>query len=88
MSRPIPPQTDETKHINSFADKDRALSFVYVVRDGDDATHFKHAGSDSLELYLNATIKRASTNPTTDALTNLPVSEGGKSMSEGRTSGC
>ena len=62
------------------------MSFVYVVRDGDDATHFKHAGSDSLELYLNATIKRASTNPTTDALTNLPVSEGGKSVSEGGTS--
>lgn len=65
------------KQKNSFADEDRSLSFVYVVRDGDEARHFKHAGSDSLELYENATIKRSSTNPTTDALINLPASEGG-----------
>lgn len=61
----------------SFADEHRALSFVYVVRDGDEAVHFKHAGSDTLELYNSSTIKRASTNPTTDALINLPVSEAG-----------
>lgn len=65
--------------MRSFADERRALSFVYVVRDGDEAVHFKHAGSDTLELYENATIKRASTNPTTDALINLPDPEGGAS---------
>lgn len=63
--------------LNSFADEHRALSFVYVVRDGDEAVHFKHAGADTLELHSNATIKRASTTPTTDALINLPVSEEG-----------
>lgn len=62
---------------NSFADEHRALSFVYVVRDGDQAVHFKHAGADTLELHNDATIKRASTTPTTDALINLPVSEAG-----------
>lgn len=67
--RPAPP--------NSFADAHRALSFVYIVGDGDEAVHFKHAGSDTLELHNNATIKRASTTPTTDALINLPVSEAG-----------
>lgn len=61
----------------SFADRPRALSFIYVIRAGDETAHFKHAGSDTLELHNNATIKRASTTPTTDALINLPVSEGG-----------
>lgn len=61
----------------SFADEHRALSFVYTVRDGDEMSHFKHTGSDALELYNNASIKRASTTPTTDALINLPTSEGG-----------
>lgn len=61
----------------SFAEGARALPFVYTVRTGDDSTYFKHTGSDALELYENATIKRASTHPTTDALINLPVSEGG-----------
>lgn len=62
---------------HSFADEHRALSFVYVVKEDDETAHFKHAGSDTLELYNNATIKRASTKPTTDALISLPVSEGG-----------
>lgn len=61
----------------SFADRHRALSFIYVTRAGDEMAHFKHAGSDALELHNNATIKRASTTPTTDALINLPASEGG-----------
>lgn len=66
---------------NSFADEHRALSFIYIIREGDEMTQFKHAGSDTLELYDNATIKRASTNPTTDALISLPVSIGGTYLS-------
>lgn len=61
----------------SFADQHRALSFTYVITPGDEAAHFKQAGSDALELHNNATIKRASTTPTTNALISLPVSEGG-----------
>ncbi|CAM9340464.1 unnamed protein product, partial [Hapterophycus canaliculatus] len=68
---------DPSFNIGSFADEHRALSFVYVVKEDDETAHFKHAGSDALELYSNATIKRASTTPTTDALVNLPASEAG-----------
>ncbi|CAM9210897.1 unnamed protein product [Ectocarpus sp. 13 AM-2016] len=68
---------DASFDIGSFADEHRALSFVYMVRDGDEMSHFKHTGSDALELYDNATIKRASTTPATDALINLPTLEGG-----------
>ncbi|CAM9569589.1 unnamed protein product, partial [Sphacelaria rigidula] len=58
--------------LQSSSEGQRALSFVYIVGYQDQATHFKHAGSDALELFDNATIKRASTHPTTDALINLP----------------
>ncbi|CAM9804617.1 unnamed protein product, partial [Scytosiphon promiscuus] len=68
---------DPLFNIGSFADEHRALSFVYVVKEDDETAHFKHAGSDALELYDNATIKRASTSPTTNALINLPAAEGG-----------
>ncbi|CAM9188184.1 unnamed protein product, partial [Discosporangium mesarthrocarpum] len=57
----------------SFAQAERALSFVYTVEPGDEAVYFKHASSDALELHGNSTIKRTSTNPTTDALINLPA---------------
>lgn len=67
--------------LRSFVERDRALSFVYTVRDGDLAVHLKPDGSDALELYQNATIERASTHPTTDALINLPASDGGESNS-------
>ena len=74
----FPPRSHPARtRLNSFADEHRALSFVYVVRGGDEAVYFKHAGADTLELYDDATIKRASTTPTTDALINLPVSEAG-----------
>lgn len=73
-----PPSRSARAPSSSFAAEHRALSFVYVVRDGDETMHFKHAGSDTLELHNDATIKRASTTPTTDALINLPVPEGGE----------
>ncbi|CAM9409634.1 unnamed protein product, partial [Phaeothamnion confervicola] len=49
------------------------LTFVYVVQPGDMAAVFTYAGPDALGLWHGASIRRASTHPTTDALLGLPA---------------
>ncbi|CAM9190144.1 unnamed protein product [Choristocarpus tenellus] len=75
---------DKSFDTTSFTQGDSALSFVYTVQDGDEVIYLKHTSSDALELVHNSTIKRASTNPTTDALISLPP-PGAGSLSESVT---